>query len=134
MTAPANNHDNTDAPPAALAAVNAPNNHPEPMTEPSDTNINATGPTSRRNPETGIATCPVEMSVTVMNLRMRRRQPATDKTASQPRIAQHCRPGDQLHGHPARETQRVRLVERDAETQESPRNSGANAGSCQTAE
>jgi len=67
MTAPANNHDKTDAPPAALDAVNSPNNHPDPIIEPNETNINASGPTSRRNPDAGVLTRPVEMSATVKN-------------------------------------------------------------------
>jgi hypothetical protein len=65
MTAPANIHDNTDAPPAALDAVNSPNNHPDPMIEPNETSINASGPTSRRNTAAGVLTPPAEISVTV---------------------------------------------------------------------
>ncbi|GAA1195800.1 hypothetical protein [Pseudonocardia alaniniphila] len=65
MTAPANTHDNTDAPPAALDAVNSPNNHPDPIIEPNETSINASGPTARRKLDAGALTRPAEMSVTV---------------------------------------------------------------------
>ena len=50
MITPASSQDTIDAPPADVAAVNAPSSQPEPMIEPSETNINATKPTSRRNP------------------------------------------------------------------------------------
>src|ERR1700754_2254135 len=77
ITAPASNHDNTDAPPATLAAVNAPNNHPDPIIEPSETSINAIGPTSRRNPDAGAFVPPIEMSVIVKNSRLGGQRPTS---------------------------------------------------------
>jgi hypothetical protein len=50
MITPASTQDTTDAPPADVAAVNAPSNQPDPMIDPNETNINAIKPTSRRNP------------------------------------------------------------------------------------
>jgi hypothetical protein len=50
MITPARSHDTSDAPPADVAAVNAPSNQPDPMIEPNETNISAIKPTSRRNP------------------------------------------------------------------------------------
>jgi hypothetical protein len=50
MITPASSHEISDAPPAALAAVSAPNSQPEPMIEPSEMNINDVRPTLRRKP------------------------------------------------------------------------------------
>jgi hypothetical protein len=50
MITPASTHDTKDAPPADVAAVNAPSSQPDPMIDPSETNIKAIKPTLRRNP------------------------------------------------------------------------------------
>ena len=50
MITPASTQETSDAPPAALAAVSAPSNQPEPMIEPSEMNINDVRPTLRRRP------------------------------------------------------------------------------------
>jgi hypothetical protein len=45
---PANAQDTIDAPPAEVAAVKAPNSHPEPIIEPRETKVTVIKPTSRR--------------------------------------------------------------------------------------
>jgi hypothetical protein len=50
MITPASTQDTIDAPPADVAAVNAPSSQPDPMIEPNETNISAIKPTSRLNP------------------------------------------------------------------------------------
>src|SRR5690242_3618604 len=45
--APARIHDTSDAGPATLAAPNAPSSQPEPMIDPSDTNVRPQKPTAR---------------------------------------------------------------------------------------
>src|SRR5579884_1955613 len=50
MITPASSQDTSEAPPADVAAVNAPSSQPDPMIDPNETNISAIKPTSRRNP------------------------------------------------------------------------------------
>jgi hypothetical protein len=48
MMTPARIQDTDEAPPATLDALSAPSNQPDPMIDPSDVNINANTPASRR--------------------------------------------------------------------------------------